>query len=285
MEAFKSYLFIFFITFLIFNKGFSQVVWKSDGTIIGSDGEVKKESYGSRFQKQLLNPTDDWPKATGSGEGALQNYFGNDIFIPGTPLLRMSGIDFGSDYSQKLAELNSFSDSKEMQKFIIANANFRFLENLDISEDDAISYVSTINYEDISIDNSNVKALILEKEKQVSFSKKIAKNLNDQVENNVDKQVKGKVKNQIEKEVQDKVQDKVQEQVQDKVEQKVQEQVQEQVEQKVQEQVQQSIEEKIQQSLDDYYDQLEAEYKAKGWTICERTGNSLSASSSSDGCG
>ena len=32
-------------------------------------------------------------------------------------------------------------------------------------------------------------------------------------------------------------------------------------------------------------DQLEAEYKAKGWTICERTGNSLSASSSSDGCG
>ena len=89
-------------------------MWKSDGTIIGSDGEVKKESYGSRFQKQLLNPTDDWPKATGSGEGALQNYFGNDIFIPGTPLLRMSGIDFGSDYSQKLAELNSFSDSIEI---------------------------------------------------------------------------------------------------------------------------------------------------------------------------
>ena len=43
------------------------------------------------------------------------------------------------------------SIKKEMQKFIIGNANFRFLENLDISEDDAISYVSTINYEDISI--------------------------------------------------------------------------------------------------------------------------------------
>ena len=48
------------------------------------------------------------------------------------------------------------------------------------------------------INNSNVKALILEKEKQVSLSKKIAKNLNQQVENNVDKQVKGKVASQIE---------------------------------------------------------------------------------------
>ena len=59
--------FVFIYIILIFSifslSSNSQVVWKSDGTIIGSDGEIKKESYGARFQKQLLNPTDDWPKA------------------------------------------------------------------------------------------------------------------------------------------------------------------------------------------------------------------------------
>ena len=267
--------FVFIYIILIFSifslSSNSQVVWKSDGTIIGSDGEIKKESYGARFQKQLLNPTDDWPKATGTGDGIQQNYFGNDIFIPGTPLLRMSGIDFGSDYSLKLAELNLFIDSKEMQKFIIANANINFLDNLGISDNDAITYVSSVNYNGIPNESSNIKELIKDKEKIFNLSKDFAKTIDKKLDKDVGNKLKGKVENQIK--------DKVEEEVQEKVEEKVQEQVQQQVEQKVQEQVQQSIEEKIQQSLDDYYDQLEAEYKAKGWTICERTDNSISASS------
>ena len=269
----KSLPFLFIVSLFFFFSlsSNSQVVWKSDGTIIGSDGEIKKESYGARFQKQLLNPTDDWPKATGTGDGIQQNYFGNDIFIPGTPLLRMSGIDFGSDYSLKLAELNLFIDSKEMQKFIIANANINFLDNLGISENDAITYVSRVNYNGIPNESSNIKELIKDKEKIFNLSKNFVKTIDDKLDKDVGNKLKGKVENQIK--------DKVEEEVQDKVEEKVQEQVQQQVEQKVQEQVQQSIEEKIQQSLDDYYDQLEAEYKAKGWTICERTDNSLSASS------
>ena len=271
MKLLRFYFFAIFLFFFFFNNGFSQVIWKSDGTIIGSDGQIKKESYGSRFQKQLLNPTDDWPKATGKGDGIQQNYFGNDIFIPGTPLLRMSGIDFGSDYSTKLAELNLFNDAKEMQKFIIANANIKFLNNLGISENDAITYVSSINFNDIPSENSKIKELLKEKEEKYNLSKNIKNKISDQVNNDVKNQIKDKVDNQIK--------DKVSEEVQEKVEEKVQEQVQQQVEQKVQEQVQQSIEDKIQQSLDDYYDQLEAEYKAKGWTICERTENSLSASS------
>ena len=271
MIKFLSFTYLIFLFLFFAVSGNSQVVWKSDGTIIGSDGKTKKESYGARFQKQLLNPTDDWPKATGSGDGIQQNYFGNDIFIPGTPLLRMSGIDFGSDYSLKLAELNLFGDAKEMQKFIIANANIPFLDNLGISENDAINYVSSINYNEIPKENSNIKELILDKEKKFNLSKNIAEKIDTSVSKDVSSKLKGKVENQIK--------DKVEDEVQEKVEEKVQEQVQQQVEQKVQEQVQQSIEEKIQQSLDDYYDQLEAEYKAKGWTICERTDNSLTASS------
>ncbi len=271
MFKFLSFTYLVLIFFFFADTSNSQVVWKSDGTIIGSDGKTKKESYGARFQKQLLNPTDDWPKATGTGDGIQQNYFGNDIFIPGTPLLRMSGIDFGSDYSLKLAELNLFGDAKEMQKFIIANANIQFLDNLGISENDAITYASSINYNEIPKENSNIKELILDKEKKFKLSKNFEKKIDYAVSKDVSNKLKGKVENQIK--------DKVEEEVQEKVEEKVQEQVQQQVEQKVQEQVQQSIEEKIQQSLDDYYDQLEAEYKAKGWTICERTGNSLTASS------
>ena len=46
----------------------TQVVWKSDGTVIDEDGNVKKEGYGARFQKQLSNPTKEWPKASGNGQ-------------------------------------------------------------------------------------------------------------------------------------------------------------------------------------------------------------------------
>ena len=64
----------------------------------------------------------------------------------------------------------------------------------------------------------------------------------------------------------------------------MQSQVQEQVEQQVQEQVEQQIQEQVYESLTEYFDRLEEEYKAKGWTVCSRTEDSISASSSSDGC-
>ena len=42
-----TYLLLLFFFFTI--SGNSQVVWKSDGTIIGSDGEIKKESCNGVF--------------------------------------------------------------------------------------------------------------------------------------------------------------------------------------------------------------------------------------------
>ncbi len=285
MRVFKFYLFIFFIFFLIFNKAFSQVVWKSDGTIIGSDGEVKTESYGARFQKQLLNPTDDWPKATGEGEGIQQNYFGNDIFIPGTPLLRMSGIDFGSDYTKKLAELNLFKDAKEMQKFILGNANNKFLKDIDVSENEAIQFISKINLDDIPLEQKNIKQLISEKEMQIKLNKNVINKVSSEVDNKVRNKVTKKLEGQVKEEVKNKVEEKVQEQVQQQVEEKVQEQVQEQVEEKVQEKVQEQVEQKIQNNLNDYFDKLEEQYKSMGWVICDKSEGFLSASPSAAGCG
>ena len=48
---------LYLILFIFFPSAFShsQVVWKSDGTIIGPNGEIKRKSYGSMFQNQLKN--------------------------------------------------------------------------------------------------------------------------------------------------------------------------------------------------------------------------------------
>ena len=60
------------------NLTYGQVVWKSDGSIIGSDGTVKKKSFADRFLDQLINPTEDWPKASGAGDSP-PNFFGNEM--------------------------------------------------------------------------------------------------------------------------------------------------------------------------------------------------------------
>ena len=69
----------FFISIIIFDS-YASVIWKSDGTIINDKGEIIKESYGTRFQKQLINPSKEWPKASGKGKN-LENYFGNYLLI------------------------------------------------------------------------------------------------------------------------------------------------------------------------------------------------------------
>lgn len=237
----------------------AQVVWKSDGTVIDADGNIKKESYGVRFQNQLSNPSKDWPKASGRGQSP-KNYFGNELFIPGTPLLRMSGIDLRSNYIEKIAKLNHFSNVNDLQKFIIGSANHSFLDQLNLSEENAIIFISSsINTDKINLDENEVVALMRKKKKE-KLSLQVLKNINEKVSDTVDK----------------------------KVEKQVEKQVQEQVEKQVQEQIEKQVQEQVYESLSDFFDRLEADYIAKGWTICSRTENGeegeLVASSSSDGC-
>ena len=227
-----------------------QVVWKSDGTVIDEDGNVKKEGYGARFQKQLSNPTKGWPKASGNGQSP-KNYFGNELFIPGTPLLRMSGIYLGSNYIEKIYKLNNFENKRDLYKYIISNANISFLNTLNLSEENAIMYVSAnVNVDQINMSQSGVVALMQEKLKE---------------------KVAVEVQEKVNKEVSEKVTEKVQEQVVEQVQEQVEEQVQEQVEEQLQEQI--GIQ--VNETVDQYFDRLEAEYKAKGWTVCSRTESTL----------
>ena len=180
-----------------------------------------------------------------------KNYFGNNIFIPGTPLLRMSSIDLGSDYLTKLSKLNNFDNIFDLQKYIIGNANNSFLEELNISENDAIIFLASNidplkeNIKDINFKKTVDKKII----KQISdFNKKIDNELSEELENNIEDQIQDQINEELENNIEDQIQDQIYE------------------------------------SLNDYFDRLEEEYKAKGWVVCNRTENSIMASSSSDGC-
>ncbi len=250
MKFQTSLLYLILFIFIPLNISYSQVVWKSDGSVIGPSGEIKRKSYGSRFQDQLKNPTIEWPKASLYGDNP-KNYFGNNIFIPGTPLLRMSSIDLGSDYLTKLSKLNNFDNIFDLQKYIIGNANNSFLEELNISENDAIIFLASNidplkeNIKDINFKKTVDKKII----KQISdFNKKIDNELSEELENNIEDQIQDQINEELENNIEDQIQDQIYE------------------------------------SLNDYFDRLEEEYKAKGWVVCNRTENSIMASSSSDGC-
>ena len=45
-----------------------------------SNDQIKRKSYGSRFQDQLKNPTIKWPKASLYGDNP-KNYFGKHIWF------------------------------------------------------------------------------------------------------------------------------------------------------------------------------------------------------------
>ena len=245
-------LLLYLILFIFFPLAFSysQVVWKTDGSIIGPNGEIKRQSYGSMFQDQLKKPTIEWPKASLYGDNP-KNYFGNNIFIPGTPLLRMSSIDLGSDYLTKLSKLNNFDNIFDLQKYIIGNANNSFLKELKISEDDAIIFLaSKLDLLKENIKDTNLKKVVDKKIiNQISnFDKKIDNELSEELENNIEDQIQDQLSEELENNIEDQIQDQIYE------------------------------------GLNDYFDRLEEEYKAKGWVVCNRTENSIMASSSSDGC-
>ena len=163
----------------------------------------------------------------------------------------MSSIDLRSNYLTKLSELNNFDNILDLQKFIIGNANSAFLEELNISEDAAIIFLSSkLN----KLDNTK---------KNMNFKKSVDKKINDQLSNfneKIDDQINQELENNIEKQIQD------------------------QVNQELESNIEEQIQDQIFESLNDYFDRLEEEYKAKGWVVCERTENSIMASSSSDGC-
>ena len=196
---------LFYFTYLILflflsHFSISQTVWKSDGSVVVG-GVVKKEAYSERYKKQIKNPSNAWRKAKFSSE-SIPEYFGNGQFLPGMPLLRMTAIDKGEDYLAALAEKNGFSNKSMLQRFIVSAASPDFLDDLGISEEEALIYASSGL--DLEIESDDPLYAVMKK-----FDNNISSNLSSKIDNEVQKQVQKQVEDQVQKQVEDQVEEAI----------------------------------------------------------------------------
>lgn len=122
----------------------SALTFKSDGSVVQKSGKVVAESFAVRYGKQFLPNAENWPKATGTGTFP-DGYLGDDILVVGTPLLVIKKIKQGDSYVEALMEQNGFADKQALQRFIVANATPEFIEKLGITEDQAMSFVGSVD--------------------------------------------------------------------------------------------------------------------------------------------
>lgn len=86
----------------------AALTFKSDGSVVQKSGAVVSKSFADRFKEQFSNPdASQWAIADGREESP-EGYFGNDVLLPGTPLLRITKIQKGDDYLKALAEKKRF---------------------------------------------------------------------------------------------------------------------------------------------------------------------------------
>ena len=118
------------------------LTFKSDGSVVQKSGKVENKSFADRFSSEMSRPTKNWAKSTGSPR-KFTGYFGDDVLVPGAPLLRIQGIKKGEEYLDAVFRLNGLADKKALYRYIIANASPGFIEEMGLSEEDAQSYLDT----------------------------------------------------------------------------------------------------------------------------------------------
>ena len=139
-------IFAFTLTF-VFSTASYSLTFKSDGSVVQKSGEVVTESFAERYAKQFFLDAEKWPVARGSGEDP-SGYIGDKLFLPGTPLMVIRNIKQGDSYVEALMKQNGFSDKASLQRFIVANANPEFMEELSLTEEQAVAYVGNVNLTD-----------------------------------------------------------------------------------------------------------------------------------------
>ena len=193
--------FLSLVYFLFFPQiSFTQTVWKSDGSIIVG-GVVKKKPYSERYKEELKNPSNAWRHAKFANT-SIDQYFGNGQLLPGIPLLRMSAINKGEDYIAALSKKNGFTDKSMLQRFLISSASPKFLEELGITEDEAIIYASSgLN---LNIDSEDPLHSLIKK-----FEVSLSSNVSSKIEKKVDKDVKEQLEKKVEEQIEDQVEEAI----------------------------------------------------------------------------
>ena len=250
-----------------------SLTFKSDGSVVQKSGEVVTKTYADRFKEQFSNPdASRWAIADGRPENP-PGYFGNDIFLPGTPLLRLSKIRQGEDYLAALADKNGFADKGALQRFIISNASPEFLEELELEEEQAVSYVAA--------GIAEAKNLGQDYSQMVEDLQTVALEVASTVQEQIESQVQSQVAEQVEESVGDSVSEAVGESVGSAVADAVASAVDEAVSDLVQEAVSQALD----QWMIDVIKEREAQgYTDIQWGFDENGNGYVSTSCSGDEC-
>ena len=196
------------------------LTFKSDGSVVQSDGTVTRLSAEDRFYKRFDEKL-DWPISTTSRATAMAKpgYFGNGYFVPGTPLLSLYGVKHGDDYVATISTLNGFQSKSSFMRFIVSLSTPEFLKNyLDLTEAQALMYSKMLTDVEISaITNNdrftpNERKLLQIKDQTLGltdqlnlesvFSDRIGSNLQSQIESSIDEVVEESIEQSIEESIQ-----------------------------------------------------------------------------------
>ena len=192
------------LAFVFYTPLATALTFKSDGSVVQKSGKVESQSFASRFRAEMSKPTKDWAKSTGSPR-KFTGYFGDDVLLPGAPLLRIQGIKKGEEYLDAVFRLNGLNDKKALYRYIIANASPAFIEEMGLTENDAQAYLDTAINE--MLGNAEFKNTELSnslkniQEKSISINSEIEETLTDQISETIDKQMEEAVSDAVEEAV------------------------------------------------------------------------------------
>ena len=244
-KVFRSTMMVFITGFLrvvVAVLGFSLLVWpvahaltfKTDGSVVQSDGTVTRLSARDRFFKRFDEKL-NWPISTASQPTAVAKpgYFGNGYFVPGTPLLSLYGVRKGDDYVEKISTLNGFQSKSSFIRFIVSLSTPEFLKTLDLTEAQALMYSQMLTDVEMStITNDarftpNERKLLKIKDQTVRltdqlklesvFSNRIESNLQSQIESSVDEAVEESIEQSIEESIQESLEESFNSAIEDMV--------------------------------------------------------------------
>ena len=177
------------------------LTFKSDGSVVQKSGKVENRSFADRFSSEMSRPTKDWAKSTGSPR-KFTGYFGDDVLVPGVPLLRIQGIKKGEEYLDAVFRLNGLADKKALYRYIIANASPGFIEEMGLNEEDTQTYLDTAISERLAgkkVKNTELASSLESiQESSVSISSEIEDVLADQIAETIDDQLEEAVSDAVE---------------------------------------------------------------------------------------
>jgi len=204
MKILSHLMIVFLFGCYLYSHDSIALTFKKDGSVVQKSGKVEAEAYSIRFASELKNPTKDWSKSSGRPK-PVKGYFGDDIFIPGTPLLRIQGIQKGEEYLEAVYRLNGFSGKKSLYRYIIANSTPEFIEEMGLTEAQAQSYLDVAVKEMLAgADIRNKKLAKSLKSVQASLesqSSEIEAVIADQVSETIERQMAEAVSEAVEEAV------------------------------------------------------------------------------------